>query len=130
MKVSREIRSTARQIFRACFVQGRMDEKRVRTVVDRIISTQPRHYLGILTAMEKMIRLEINKHALLVESAMPLDDNRLRDIQAKVQSRFPALLAKRHEVRPSLVGGLRIQVGSDVWDGSIAARLEQLKLKN
>jgi len=26
-----------------------------------------------------------------------------------------------------LIGGLRVQVGSDVWDGSVAARLTALK---
>ena len=30
------------------------------------------------------------------------------------------------EVNPKLVGGLRVRVGSDVYDGSVAARLQQL----
>jgi F-type H+-transporting ATPase subunit delta len=29
--------------------------------------------------------------------------------------------------RPSLIGGLRIQIGSDVYDGSVLARLTALK---
>jgi len=31
------------------------------------------------------------------------------------------------EVNPALVGGLRVRVGSDVYDGSVAARLRQLE---
>ncbi|MBI1841861.1 MAG: F0F1 ATP synthase subunit delta, partial [Verrucomicrobia bacterium] len=30
------------------------------------------------------------------------------------------------EQNPALIGGLRIQVGSDVYDGSVAARLHEL----
>jgi F-type H+-transporting ATPase subunit delta len=30
-------------------------------------------------------------------------------------------------VNPALVGGLRVKVGSDVYDGSVAARLQKLE---
>ena len=31
------------------------------------------------------------------------------------------------QTRPELLGGIRVKVGSDVWDGSVKARLESLK---
>jgi F-type H+-transporting ATPase subunit delta len=30
-------------------------------------------------------------------------------------------------VNPQLLGGMRIQVGSDVWDGTVRGRLERLQ---
>ena len=30
-------------------------------------------------------------------------------------------------IKPALIGGMRIQVGSDVYDGSVRRSLEQLK---
>lgn len=107
-----------------------MDETRVRTALNQIATTKPRHYLGILTALEKLVRLEINKYTLVVESAVPLGANLLRDVQNRLQARFGTPLATRPRVNPALVGGLRIQMGSNVWDGSIVARLNALKTQN
>jgi F-type H+-transporting ATPase subunit delta len=41
-------------------------------------------------------------------------------------------LSIEYKVNPALIGGLRIQIGSNVWDGSVQNRLARLneQLKN
>lgn len=130
MKISKEARRAARKLFRECFVQGRMDETRVRTAVSAVASQKPRRYLGILHALEKLVKHDLSQRLLVVESASALDPQRLREIQSRVETRFATPLILRQQTNPSLIGGLRIKVGSNVWDGSVAARLQQLEIAN
>jgi F-type H+-transporting ATPase subunit delta len=43
-----------------------------------------------------------------------------------LEKRYGAGLNVTYSVDPSLIGGLRIQVGSDLYDGSVKTRLEKL----
>ncbi len=130
MKTNKETRRAVKKLFRTCLVNGQMDEKRVRAVVSAVAAQKPRYYLGILSAIEKLVKMETQKHSLHVETATSLEENRLHEIHTRVQSRFTVPLTASHSVNPILIGGIRIQVGSDVWDGSVAARLRQLEVKN
>ncbi len=129
MKISKDTRRAARKLFRVCFVDGRMDEERVRGAVKAVAEGKPRNYLGILTAFERLVKSEIQKFMMHVESPLPLDDTRLKEIQSKIQTRFPSPLTTSHSINPALIGGLRLKVGSDVWDGSVSAKLKQLQIQ-
>ncbi len=128
MKIDKRTRSLARKLFRSSFVHGQINEDRIRAIASAIATKKPRYYLGILKEIEKLVRSEIQKFSLHIESSMPLGETRLRDIQSKVQSRFPASRSVSYGHNPVLIGGIRIKLGSNVWDGSIAARLEKLRI--
>jgi len=130
MKLSREARRMGRKLFRACLVNGRMDEQRVRSLASTLVAQKPRHYLGILAQIQKLVKTETQKYALLVESAVLLDETQFRVIQSKVEARFPVPLTATHAINSALIGGIRVKVGNDVWDGSVAARLRQLEVQN
>ena len=42
-------------------------------------------------------------------------------------SHYGAGLEINYSVDPALIGGMRIQVGSDLYDGSVKTRLEKLQ---
>jgi F-type H+-transporting ATPase subunit delta len=44
-----------------------------------------------------------------------------------LKKKYGADLATDFVVNPKLLGGMRIRVGSDVWDGSVRNRLERLE---
>jgi F-type H+-transporting ATPase subunit delta len=62
-----------------------------------------------------------------VVSAYPLDDTELSDLTQALERRFARKLKARVEVDPSLIGGIRVEVGDEVLDSSVKARLEQMK---
>jgi F-type H+-transporting ATPase subunit delta len=64
----------------------------------------------------------------LVESAFPIDDAQLADVVATLEQRFARKLKASVTVRPELIGGIRVTVGDEVLDTSVAARLEQMKV--
>jgi F-type H+-transporting ATPase subunit delta len=48
-------------------------------------------------------------------------------IRASLEKQYGAGLNIQYSVNPQLIGGMRIQVGSDLYDGSVKTRLEILE---
>ncbi|MEQ1749905.1 MAG: F0F1 ATP synthase subunit delta [Prosthecobacter sp.] len=127
MKISKEARRTSRQLFRICIADGKLDESRVRTVVNGVASSKPNGYLGILDSLSRLVANEINGQRALVESATQLTPAIAVELQASLSKKYGRALNLEFNVNPELLGGIRVKVGSDVWDGSVKARLEALK---
>ena len=126
MKLSREARRQARELFELTMVDGRLDDSRLKTVFAEVAEKKPRDFLQILKELARLVRLEVASRHAIIESAVPLDAAKVREYEAGLKSRFGELTTEFRE-NPALIGGLRIQIGSDVWDGSVQARLEALK---
>jgi F-type H+-transporting ATPase subunit delta len=126
MRLNKESRKICKELFRESFTDKKLDETKVREFVARIAGTKPRHYIDILKNYQRLIRLESQKYHALVESAAPLDTATSRRIETELKARHGNDLAIEFKVSPELIGGLRIKIGSDVWDGSVRHRLERL----
>lgn len=127
MKISKEARRTSRQLFRVCLVDGKLDENRVRQVVQKISESKPRGYIAILDAFVSQVRAEVESKRAIVESATPLETELQNNLAAGLSRKYGRELALEYQVKPELLGGIRVKVGSDVWDGTVKARLEALK---
>jgi F-type H+-transporting ATPase subunit delta len=127
MKISREARQHAKQIYRACHAGGQLDAERLRKAVQALIAQKPRHYIPILERIRKLLELETHARTVRIESAVPLPDQGQSVIDQLARQYGPAM-ATDISVLPELIGGMRISRGSDVWDGTVLGRLNQLRL--
>ena len=129
MKGHRKAQRAARHLYRLCRVNGLLDPERVRLVAGRLASSNRRGALAVLTRFQRLVRLDTERHAAVVESAAPLTSD-LRDRVAADLARLygPGLEASFTE-NPALIGGMRIKVGSDVYDSSVRARLAALEAR-
>ncbi|MCW0220220.1 MAG: F0F1 ATP synthase subunit delta [Prosthecobacter sp.] len=127
MKISKEVRRTSRQLFRVCLVNGQLDDSRVRLVVNKIITTKPRGYLAMLDSFASLVRNEVDSQRAVVESATFLTEDLQSGLKKSLSQKYGRELALEFHIKPELLGGVRVKVGSDVWDGSVKARLEALK---
>jgi len=127
MKISKEARQVSRELFRQSFVDGRLDEGRVRAMVDAVVVKKPRAQLAILKNFLRLVKLELERHHALVESAQALSPDDASAITRDLRIRHGRDLSTDFKVNPELLGGLRIQIGSDVWDGSVRNRLRRLE---
>ena len=130
MKISREAQRMARQLFEAAFVEGplgkpQLDQKKSLIIADAILETRPRHAFQILKEFRRLSRLELSQHHAFIESATPLESASQEVIVKALQARDPQVEISI-TTNPSLIGGTRIRLGSDVWDGSVLARLKEL----
>lgn len=129
MKISKEIRQVARQLVRISFADGALDDKKVKEIVAEIAGKRPRNYLQLLETFQRLLRLEAEKHRARIESATELDRATGEKIVADLKRKYGAGLTTEFSVNPALLGGVRIRVGSDVWDSSVRNRLERLQQK-
>jgi len=126
MKIGKQARRDAKSLFSTCRSNGLLDEAKVRQAVTQVIAQRPRGYAAVLTHFQRLVKLDIERRTARVESATPLTPALQAAIQANLTARYGGGLNLSFSQNPNLLGGLRIKVGSDVFDGSVQARLNAL----
>jgi F-type H+-transporting ATPase subunit delta len=127
MKINKEIRRLSREMLRASFTDGQLDPGRIASLVDSLIARKPRNYIGVLKNYRRLLRIEVEKRRARIESASEVDRETGSRLVANLKKKYGSDLTTEFVVNPQLLGGMRIRVGSDVWDGSVRNRLERLQ---
>ncbi len=127
MKISKQARRDAKELFRLCTVNGLLDENRVRQTVQRVLEARPRGYLAILSHFQRLLRLAVEQRTARIDSPVSLSPEFQSQIRTGLEQAYGPGLRISFGEDSGLLGGLRIRVGSDVYDGSIRARLAALE---
>ncbi|HEV8544375.1 MAG TPA: F0F1 ATP synthase subunit delta [Verrucomicrobiae bacterium] len=127
MKAGKQTRREAKQLFRSTFVNGTMDDAKIRLAVKAIIEKKPRGYVAILEHLKRLVKLEQDRRTARIESAVPLSAEQQAGVTSNLERIYGQGLNLSFEQNPSLLGGLRVRVGSDVYDGTVASRLQELE---
>jgi F-type H+-transporting ATPase subunit delta len=127
MKINKGIRRLSREMLRASFRDGQLDPGRIASSVDSLIERKPRHYIDILKNYKRLLRFELEKRRARVETVSEMDAGMRSELVNNLKKKYGADLATDFVVNPKLLGGMRIRVGSDVWDGTVRNRLERLE---
>jgi F-type H+-transporting ATPase subunit delta len=127
MKIDRHSRLLAKKAFLAARNgEGAVDEQKIRELVALFVEQKPRNYLGILTYLTRLIELSVEENTVRVESATPLADKGA-SVFAELERRYGRAAHTVYEENPSLIGGLKIRRGNNIWDGSLIGRLNRLQ---
>ncbi len=127
MKLNKEIRQLSRKMLQASFTDGQLDRGRISSLVDLLITQKPRNYIAVLKNYKRLLRLELEKRHATVETSNEVDPAIRSEIVANLKSKYGNDLSTEFHVDPRLLGGMRVRVGNDVWDGSVRNRLERLQ---
>ena len=129
MKSRKQAQREAAQLYRLCLTKGLLDEERARRVVRRIAKARPRGYTITLSHFRRLIALDRARRTAKVQSARRLPPDIQTKVQAGLVQEYGQGLSTIFAENPALIGGMRIQVGSDVYDGTVRSRLEALEEK-
>ena len=127
MKLNKEVRQLGREMLRGSFTDGQLDRGRIVSLVQSVIAKKPRHYIDILHYYKRLLRLEIEKRHAKIESATQLAPEAAIKVVEKLKKKYGADLTSEFVVDPTLLGGMRVRVGSNVWDGTVRTRLQRLE---
>ena len=127
MKINKEIRQLSREMLRASFTDGQLDPGRISSLVDSLLAKKPRNYIDVLKNYRRLLRLELEKRQAKIETANEVDSATSSELVSNLKKKYGSDLTAEFVVKPELLGGMRIRVGSDVWDGTVRNRLERLQ---
>ena len=126
MKGSKQSRRDAKQLFQSCQVNGALDEARVRQAVTLLIEKKPRGYFGTLQELQRLVKLDVNSRSARVESAVALSEAQRQEVCASLGRLKGADVEVEFAENADLIGGMRVKLGDDVYDGSVKTRLSRL----
>ena len=126
MKTTKQVEREAKQLFRFCVVHGQVDESRVRLVARNVLLSRRRGYLPLLGRFKRLLEHEYARRQARIESAVQLPSDLRSKVQSELTTVYGSGLTWQFVHNPTLIGGMRIKVGSDVYDGSLQSGLAAL----
>ena len=126
MKGNKQSRRGAKQLFKSCQVEGQLAEERVRQAVALVIEKKPRGYFGILQELQRLVKLDVSSRRARVESAVVLTDAQQQNIRESLGRLKDGEVTVECAENAELIGGMRVKIGDDVFDGSVKTRLAAL----
>lgn len=126
MKVTKDAAAAARRLYRLCNVDGKLDEDKLRKVISTVAARKPRNFRGILITLKRLLVIDLAAKHVTVDSAAELDPATKENVVSKLTAKYGNDLTFEYRVNSTLLGGIRIRKGDDVWDGTIKARLDNL----
>tara|TARA_B100001741_G_scaffold101135_1_gene83132 strand:- start:5068 stop:5460 length:393 start_codon:yes stop_codon:yes gene_type:complete len=127
MKISRQAQREAKQLFQTCHIDGKLNDDRTREAVKLLLEKKPRDFVAILSHLHRLIKLDVQRRTADVQSAIELNDNQLTEVRESLSKIYGNNLNYTFTKNPELLGGMRVKVGSDVFDGSVLTRLTKLE---
>lgn len=97
------------------FLKLLVKKRRVRYIRDIV-----RSFIGLCN---KKLGIEEG----VVYSAYPLSDQRIKDIEAAISKKENKTIILRQIVDQNLIGGIRVQINTRVYDDSIKNKVEKLR---
>ena len=126
MKGTKQSRRLAKQLFKSCQVDDRLNADRVRKAVRLLIEQKPRGYFGILQNLQRLVKLDEASRSARVESAVALGRAQQQDVRNSLNRLKGGNVTVEFATNPGLIGGMRVKIGDDVFDGSVKTRLTAL----
>ena len=126
MKGTKQSRRLAKQLFKSCQVDDRLNADRVRKAVSLLIEQKPRGYFGILQNLQRLVKLDEASRSARVESAVTLGQAQQQDVRNSLKRLKGGDVTVEFATNPGLIGGMRVKIGDAVFDGSVKTRLTAL----
>lgn len=126
MKGTKQSRRLAKQLFKSCQIDDQLNADRVRKAVSLLIEQKPRGYFSILQNLQRLVKLDEASRSARVESAVALGQAQQQDVRNSLKRLKGGDVTVAFATNPGLIGGMRVKIGDDVYDGSVRMRLTAL----
>jgi F-type H+-transporting ATPase subunit delta len=126
MAADKQTKLLAKQLFKLSVVNGQISEERVSGVLGWIEKHRPANSLALLRMYNRAVQAELARSRAVVEHAGPMSDATLKQIAAAMSQRYNRAVTASAKPNPNLLAGVRVRVGSDVFESSVSGQLAAL----
>lgn len=126
MKRDQKITRLAKKLVELSKDNGVVTEAKVTEVLAGLKQVQHRHHLTVLKTFLSYLRREIALQTAVVMTPGALSDDALKAIEATYTKIYNRPVSAVIQQEASLIAGVRVRVGDDVYDASVAGRLQRL----
>lgn len=121
-----QIQQLARQLFKLSFTDGRLSSEQVAGVLAYVEKTHAASAVAILKAYQRLVAAELAKGSAVVEHSGPVSESTLAAIASSLSTRYGRPVTATAKADPSLLAGLRVRIGDDVFESSVSGQLAAL----
>ena len=122
----KQVQQLARQFFKLSVIDGKLSADRVAGVLEYIEKHRPAHTVAVLKAYQRLIAAEVARGQAVVEHAGSVSDATLASISTAMTKKYSRPVAAVARKNDALLAGLRIRVGDDTYESSLASQLAAL----
>jgi F-type H+-transporting ATPase subunit delta len=126
MRGDKKTKLLASRLFKLSLVNDQVSAGQVAGVLGYIEKAAPRHALALLKLYHRAIKTELAKSYALVEHAGPVSDTTLRLIEGAMTRKYHRPVTASARANPRLLAGVRIRIGSDIYESTVAGQLANL----
>lgn len=123
---SKQTHQLAHQLFKLSLENGAVSDARVAAVLEYVEKHRPAHATAVLKAYHHLIAAEIGRSRAVVEHAGSLHPETLTQIAAAMSRKYGRTITPVSQRNDSLLAGMRVRVGDDTYESSIAGQLAAL----
>ena len=121
-----QIQQLVRQLFKLSLVDGRISSEQVAGILGYVEKHHPVNAVTILTAYQRLIATEIAKGIAIVEHSGPVSPASLASIATALSNRYQRPVTTQTKANPALLAGIRVRIGDDLFESSVAGQLAAL----
>jgi F-type H+-transporting ATPase subunit delta len=122
----KQIQLLARQFFKLSVVEGALSADRVAGVLEYIEKHRPANTLAVLKAYQRLVAAEFARSRAIVEHAGSVSETTLATIAAAMTKKYARPVTATAQPNAALLAGLRVRVGDDTYESSVAGQLATL----
>jgi F-type H+-transporting ATPase subunit delta len=133
--------SPFRQVMANPFIPAEEKRDAMERIAARADWSEPvRHFLGVLVVNGRVqlldeiapvvadfVRDRLDREVAIIESPTPLADDEVARLAQQLGEQLGVTLIPQLEVRPELIGGVRVRVGDTMYDATIVGTLRSLR---
>lgn len=86
-------------------------------------------FIPIAFEFKRLAHTVQNKVEAIVYSTTPLQEEKLQQLQLTLSKKHGKTVLLSNEIDEQLLGGIKVVIGDEVYDGSISGKLQQLQAK-
>jgi F-type H+-transporting ATPase subunit delta len=122
----KQIQQLSRQFFKLSMDNGALSPERVSGVLEYIEKHRPAHTIAVLKAYRRLVAAEIARGQAVVEHAGAINSTLLDQIASAMTKKYSRPVSSTAKRNDALIAGLRVRVGDDVYESSVAGQLATL----